>query len=230
MGQILAFSFTAMANPTLVAAVTVMLLLPNPKSLMLGYLCGALLTSITIGLVIVFAAQDAGITSSAKHTISPVVDLVLGGVLLAVAVVLHSGRDRSVRERRAEHKREKQAGKPQKTPRWQRELGKGDPRITFAMGVVLTLPGASYLAALTTLAKQDFNTTVTVLVVILINIIMLALLEVPLISYYVAPEQTPLRVERAKQALQSHGRRWLMIGAAVLGSLLVLRGVITSFT
>jgi hypothetical protein len=230
MGQILVFSFTAMANPTLVAAVTVMLLLPNPKSLMLGYLCGALITSITLGLVIVFAAEDAGVTNSAKHTINPVIDLVLGGILLVLAVVLHSGRDQPVRERRAERKREKQAGKPVKTPRWQRELGKGDPRITFVMGIVLTLPGASYLAALTTLAKQDYNTTVTVLVVVLINVIMMGLLEVPLISYYVAPDETPRRVERAKVALHSHGRRWLMIGAAIIGALLIVRGVITSFT
>ena len=53
MGHVFLFSVTAMANPSLLAATTVMLLLPNPK-LMLGYLLGALMTSITLGLVIVF--------------------------------------------------------------------------------------------------------------------------------------------------------------------------------
>ena len=36
-----------------------MMLLPNPKRLMLGYLLGALMTSITLGLVIVFSVEGS---------------------------------------------------------------------------------------------------------------------------------------------------------------------------
>ena len=36
MNTVLLFSLTAMANPTLVAVTTVMLLLPDPKKLMFG--------------------------------------------------------------------------------------------------------------------------------------------------------------------------------------------------
>jgi hypothetical protein len=54
VGQVLLFALGAALNPTLVAASTVMMLLPSPKRLMLGYLLGALMTSITLGLVIVF--------------------------------------------------------------------------------------------------------------------------------------------------------------------------------
>ena len=46
MSRVLLFSLTASINPTLVAATTVMLLLPSPKKLMLGYLLGAYTTSI----------------------------------------------------------------------------------------------------------------------------------------------------------------------------------------
>ncbi|MBA3866360.1 MAG: hypothetical protein H0X42_08440 [Solirubrobacterales bacterium] len=38
LGSILGLALPAMANPTLPAAVTVTMLLPNPKKLMLGYL------------------------------------------------------------------------------------------------------------------------------------------------------------------------------------------------
>ncbi len=48
MSQVILLSLTASLNPTLVAATTVMLLLPSPKKLMLGYLLGAYMTSITI--------------------------------------------------------------------------------------------------------------------------------------------------------------------------------------
>ena len=47
LASIFLLSLLAMFNPTLLAAVTVMLLLPNPKKLMFGYLLGAYLTSIT---------------------------------------------------------------------------------------------------------------------------------------------------------------------------------------
>jgi len=53
MSQVILLSLTASLNPTLVAATTVMLLLDRPARLMSGYLLGAYLTSITVGLVIV---------------------------------------------------------------------------------------------------------------------------------------------------------------------------------
>ncbi len=223
MSDVLLFSLTAMANPTLIAVTTVMLLLPSPKKLMFGYLIGALFTSITLGLVIVFAAKDSGVVKAGKTSINPAIDFAFGAILIVVALVLRSGRDERYRERRAEHKREK----PKKTPRWQTVLSKGDPKIACAVGAVLTLPGASYLAALTSIAKLNYSTGVTVLVVLLVNVIMLALLEVPLICFTVAPDWTPKALERVKAAFRRDGRKALMIGAGTVGSLLILRAVIT---
>jgi len=53
VSDVILLALAAALNPTLVAASTVMMLLPNPKRLMLGYLLGALMTSITLGLVII---------------------------------------------------------------------------------------------------------------------------------------------------------------------------------
>src|SRR5947207_10938894 len=96
-----------------------MLLLPSPKRLMLGYWLGAMLTSITLGLVIVFALEGSSAVSTTQHTISPVTDMVLGAIALGVAFVLATGRHRRVTERRA---RRKQGKGP---PRWQRSLSRG---------------------------------------------------------------------------------------------------------
>ena len=57
-----------MFNPTLLAAVTVMMLLPNPKKLMLGYLLGAYLTSITLGMLIVFSLHGTRRASAPRST------------------------------------------------------------------------------------------------------------------------------------------------------------------
>ena len=78
MGQVILLSLTASLNPTLVGATTVMLLLPSPSKLMLGYLLGAYVTSITLGLVIVFSLSNSSTTSTTQNTLSPAVDIALG--------------------------------------------------------------------------------------------------------------------------------------------------------
>ena len=56
---------------------------------------------------------------------------------------------------------------------------------------------------------------------------MLLLIEVPLICFALAPQWTPAAINRAKAAMRLHGRRIVLIVLIVLGSLLILRGVIT---
>ena len=92
MGEVFVFALTASLNPTLLAATTVMLLLDSPSKLMLGYLLGAYLTSITLGLVIVFSLSNSSTANTTQHTLSPAADLVLGGLLLTVAFVVSTGR------------------------------------------------------------------------------------------------------------------------------------------
>ena len=55
MGGVLVLAFTAALNPTEIAAITVMLLLPHPERLMVGYWFGAMLCGIVCGLAIVYA-------------------------------------------------------------------------------------------------------------------------------------------------------------------------------
>ena len=223
MGKFFLFAFTAALNPTLLAATTVMLLLPNPKRLLIGYLLGAMLTSITLGLVIVFSIEDSSFVDTTKNTLSPAANFALGGILLVIAYVLATDRDQKLSERR---ERKKAAKEPSGPPRWQRVMQRGTARNTFIVGALLTLPGASYLAGLHDLAGQDLSTAPTVLAVLAFNVIMLALLEIPTLGYLLAPEKTPAAVDRLKAAISRHGRQGAIWGAGVIGGLLVLRGVI----
>ena len=216
-------SLTASLNPTLVAATTVMLLLDKPTRLMFGYLLGAYMTSITLGLVIVFSLTNSSTTNTTQNTLSPAVDIGLGAIALAVAFVLHTGRHERLKERRQARK----ATKPDKgPPRWQRELSKGSARTTFVVGALLTLPGASYLAGLDEIHKLKYSTTVTVLLVIGFNLVMLWLLEVPLASFVVAPEWTPRAIERAKAWVSRHAHVFAVRGFAAVGALLVIKGIV----
>ena len=65
LGSIFLLSLLAMFNPTLLAAVTVMMLLPNPKKLMFGYLLGAYLTSI------IARAADRLLAATARAASAP---------------------------------------------------------------------------------------------------------------------------------------------------------------
>jgi hypothetical protein len=228
MGNIFLLSLVAGANATLLAAVTVMLFLPSPKRLLIGYLSGALLISLTLGFVIVFAVNDSSATSSAQNTLSPAADIALGLIFLLVAFVLQGGHDERLRQRRRKKKGDKAEEKsPSKV---EQLLGRGSARVTFALGVVLTLPGVSYLAALHELDNLNYGTVPTILVIVGFNIMLLLLIEIPLIGYFVAPERTVVEVQRFRAWLSRSGRRMAIIGSAGLGALLVVRSVIEFLT
>ena len=91
---------------------------------------------------------------------------------------------------------------------------------------MLTLPGASYLGGLNQIHDQELSTTLTALCIVGFNLIMLALLEIPLIGYTFAPDWTPRAVERFRLVLNRHGGRILYIGAAAMGLALLARGAI----
>ena len=229
--DIFLLGLVSMFNPTLLAAVTVMLLLPSPKRLMAGYLLGAYTTSITLGLVIVFTLQGSGSESTSKHTISPAEDIVVGLLALVIAFVLGTGRDQGFQERRREKKDAKlkakeAAGKPTESLPL-RMLGKGDPKVTFLVGMVLSFPGVSYLTALDKIHHLDPGTVPTILLVIGFCLMQQILLEIPLLGYIFAPDRTQDTVTRFKDWMARKGRSAAVIGAAVIGVFLVARGVIT---
>ncbi len=227
LSSVFLLSLLAMFNPTLLAAVTVMMLLPNTKRLMLGYLLGAYTTSITLGLAIVFSLNGSGAVETARNTLSPSEDIALGLLLLLVAFVLGTGRDARLQERRRRRKEAKESSGEARESWPERMLGRGSARVTFALGVVLTFPGVSYLAALNHIAKLDPGTVPTVLLVVGFCLMQQLLLEAPLLGYAIAPDWTQDAVTRFRAWLGRSGRRAAVIGAAAIGALLLIRGLIT---
>jgi hypothetical protein len=224
-------SLLAMLNPTLLAALTVMLLMPNPKRLMAGYLLGAYTTSITAGLFIVYSLQGSETEREAKHAGNPIEDLGLALLCLTLAWVLRSGRDRGLQERRHAKKAAKQrareeAGKPTESLPL-RLLGRGDPKLTFVVGALLSFPGVSYLIALDHIHKLNPGTAATVALVVSFCLVQLLFLELPLAGYLFAPERTQQAVANFRGWMERSGRSAAVIGALVIGLLLLTRGIVT---
>ena len=229
-GSIFVLALAAMFTPTLLAAVTVMMLLPNPKRLMLGYLLGAYTTSITLGLLIVFTLNGTASVSTAQHTLNPIEDIVIGLLALLIAFVLGTDRDAPLQRRRQHRKEAKEAkdGGPKES--WpERMLGRGSARVTFVVGMLLTLPGVSYLTALDRIAKLDVGAAETVAIVVAFCLVQQLLLELPLLGYAFRPEWTKDAVARFRVWLGHSGRRMGIRLAMVVGVLLIARGVITAF-
>jgi hypothetical protein len=219
MGRAFLLALLASLNPTLLAATTVMLLLDNPGRLMLGYLLGAMMTSVTLGLVIVFSLQDSSVVSDTQNTINPAVDIALGLVALVAARVLAPGHSHRTRRRDPE--------KPKAPPRWQTKLSQSSPRGAFVVGALLTLPGASYLAGLRQIADLKYADAVTVLLVIGFNLVMLLLIELPLLGFTFAPDWTRREVAAAKEFGARHGRRVATYILAGIGCALIVKGVVS---
>lgn len=220
MGDLVSFiglSLTAMLNPTLLAAVTVMMLLPAPKRLMFGYLLGSYLTSISAGLLIAFSFHSSSSVESARTTFTPAEDLVLGMIFVIIGLVLrsHFGEER---------RRQKKEAAKESWP--ERMLGRGSAKVAFAVGAVLSFPGASYLVALNRLVHLDPGAGATVFLVFFFCVIQAVFLELPLIGYALSPERTEERVAAFRDWLARKGRQTAAAGALAIGALLLLRGLL----
>jgi hypothetical protein len=213
-------------NPSLLAAVTVMLLLPERKRLMLGYLVGAYTTSIIAGLLIVFALHRSGAVRTSKRTISPGEDIVIGGLALAVTIVLITRGDKRLRRWRERRKTDSaRHGSPKSS--WQeRMLGRGSARLTFLVGALVSFPGVSYLNALDHIVRLNPPTALIVALVLYFCLMQQILLELPLLASVFAPEQTQHVLVQAKAWLGRHGRSIGQTALAGIGILLVVRGLV----
>jgi Sap, sulfolipid-1-addressing protein len=220
VGEIVALSFASALNPTLLAATTVMLLLPHPEKLMLGYLLGAMTMSIASGLLLVYALQGSGTANTTKHALTPIEDFVVAAAALIAAALLASGAVKRARTRRATRRT-----KPKKPPKWKQRMSDGTFATTFVLGVALSLPGATFLLALDKLSKLHYSVAVTTLVVIGSTLISLIVLEIPMLAFALWPEQTPSAIDSAKVWIGKHGQEYGAGALAVIGVAVLVRGI-----
>ena len=94
------------------------------------------------------------------------------------------------------------------------------------VGILLSFPGVSYLAALDRLIHLQYSAFVTVLIVLGFNLIQNLLLEIPMLAFKIWPTETPAAIDRAKAWGVSHGREYGAWGLGILGVALAVISVI----
>src|SRR5262249_52320179 len=147
-------------------------------------------------------------------------------ILVIVGWALLSGRVSEMKEHHRQRHEEKHGPAEAKESLPERLLGRGSPRITFAVGAILSLPGASYLIALNKISKLEWPTVSTAVAVIVFCLIQQLLLELPLFGFWVAPKWTEDAVVRFREWISRNASRAAGHVALVLGCLLIIRGTV----
>ena len=139
--------------------------------------------------------------------------------MIAAAVV--SGRrvqwhPRRSRKRDAEHPR-------QSLP--ERALGHDSLWIAWAAGAAYSWPGAEYLAGLALLAKLNASPAANVGAILGFNVVMFALIELPLLGLALLPDRTQALTEKLNTWMTSHRRTLIVIVAGAGGAYLLISGL-----
>ncbi|HET7555422.1 MAG TPA: GAP family protein [Gaiellaceae bacterium] len=214
--EILLLAVASAFWPTLIVVVVVALRLDHPIRILVFFVAGALLTTISIGLAIVFALDGTSVASGSNRSVSAGIYLVAGAlsILAAGALWRYGGRPREP-----------------KPPRTQpslaeRSIERGAP-VAFAAGVVLNIiPGTFPFVALVDIAKLDVGDAAKVAAVVVFYVIMLAFAEVPIVAYAIAPERTIAATTAFNEWLARNGRRVAAVVLAAVGAYLVVRGLV----
>ena len=219
-------ALAASVYPTLLAGFILILGHPRPLRMLFGFLAGGIVISVIAGIAIIRGLESSGAVSTSHHTTKPIVSIVAGAVSLLVAWGIRSGAiNRGLRKhRRAKPKRDPDA--PPKPSMASRALSRGSITMAFVAGLVLNLPGVWYLEALTEIAKAKPSTVSALLQLLLFNVIMFALVELPIVAYAVNPEGAASLVERGSDWGHSHSREIAIWLATIVGVWLIVKGII----
>jgi len=223
MDELLPLAIASAFWPILLAVVIVSLRAAHPVRLLFSFLVGGLLTTMTVGLIIIYALQDSTLTSRSRSTFDPWFQVAVGTLALLAAVVLW-----------------RRIGVPPEPPpeepvdaepgRIERMLDRGAP-LAFVAGIVLcVLPGVFPLIALKNIAELNVGVVETVSLLLGFYLIMFAFIEVPMVGYIVAPEWTSQATRHFNVWLDRNARR-LGIGAlGVAGGYLLVKGLVGLFS
>jgi len=219
MAELIPLAIASAFWPILLVVVIVSLRATHPILLLVSFLAGGLLTTITVGLVVIYALEGSSLTGSSQSTFDPAVEIAAGAFALLAAAVLWR-RYGVLPEPPAERPADADPG------RLERMLDRGAP-LAFAAGIVFNiLPGVFPLVALKDIAEMDIGFAETVVVLLCFYLIMFAFIEVPLVSYLVAPEWTAQATQRFNAWLDRNTRRVAIGALAGVGVYLIVKGII----
>jgi hypothetical protein len=226
VGNIVLLAFAAAVFPLLIACVAIIISRPRPRKLLLAFLAGGMLVSVTAGVLLLATFNDHGavLGNTTSHP-SPVTSIVAGLLALLFAWLMSSRRGRALlsgwRSRHPSRRSRDEEG-----PSFaERRLAGATALVAFAVGAVINLPGPFYVLALGDIANGSYSSVQAFGLILLFNAIMFLLLEVPLVGYVVRPARTAELVAAFATWLNANGLRVMGWLVGVVGLSLIVQGI-----
>jgi len=196
--------------PLGLAAVLLLSKAARPRAKEAAFLTGAAVICLTVGFVVVLTRQGTESSQSAAGpSASYDLQLAIGVFFLAVAALLarrppkqHTGSSRITRAAR-----------------------EGGLFTVFLAGLLLYLPSPFYLSALHVVGTAKLSTAAAIVWVIVVAAINLITVEVPVLLFLLAPEETVPRLRAVTDWLDRNERTVLVVLLAVLGVWQVINGL-----
>jgi hypothetical protein len=219
--QVFLLALAAAFYPTLLAVVVVALTRPAPARMLAAFLIGGFMASVLIGFaLLVFADGTDLMSGEGGRSVGGGVQLAVGVLSLVIAAMLMSGRELPRRQGR------KAKDEETKDP-WSKRLLKRDSvPVAFALGIVLDLPSLWYLTALARISEANYSTSTDVALVLVFNLIMFVLIEIPLVFFIFAPQRAGEFTTNFNAWLRANLRMIGAFVAAALGAYLTVAGLV----
>jgi hypothetical protein len=210
--------------PTLVLVDVLAFQTPRPERILIAFLAGGLISTVTVGTVLVLRFQGTSLLTTDRSTTDPALNFVIAGIVFLAAYALNRLGDKPMPRLRRE-KPEKAPPKPKGPSFAERAIDRG-PALAFVAGLLLNiLPGVFPIIALKNLTELDYSAAETVSILVVFYLIVFAFVEVPIVSFVVAPAWTEDHVTRFNTWLSENTRRVIVWALVAGGVYLTLRGI-----
>jgi hypothetical protein len=210
--QAVGFALLAAISPTALLVMAVFLGSANPRRTALLYVVGAMLMTVIMAVIVLVVLHAAGLSQPHERTLRYGLRLGLGVLALASAVFVS--------------RRKRPAPAPDQPPTGliSRLVSSPAPAAAFTAGLVLFAPGATFIAAVQSVATAQASAAATAVALVLVVLITSLIVWLPLLAYLAAPEATGRRLRALNGWLRANGRVLLMTALAIGGIALVING------
>jgi Sap-like sulfolipid-1-addressing protein len=213
-------AFFAALNPKFLGVDLLLMQNARPRLMFLCFLLGGMGMALAIGLLDVFVLQADAVQT--QGSVSAGLDLALGVPLLAIGVLVATGRLHG--RRRAPVPAGD--GGPSKDGWAQRVLRQPRLGLVIVIGAVAGTPGGAYVTALHQLVTGKSPTAAQAVAVVVFVLIEFSLVIIPLVLLEVRPEGTKAWLERAQHWLMSHARQLIAAVAMLVGAYMAISGLV----
>jgi hypothetical protein len=179
------------------------------------FVVGGVVIVTVIGIAVLLAIRDAGLSVHSQHQTRYGLRLALGVVALVAAVVIYRRKPKPA-----------DPAKPKKRSLIDRFSSEPTPKTAFIVGIFMFGPSVTFIAAVQVVATAKASVAATIAAMAMIIVITVAFAWIPLVAYLVAPEFTRSKLRAFEGWLSRHGKQ-IMVGAlGLIGILLVAQGIV----